>query len=88
MYSLSIQLPNEKWVEVECEAFPASRGARDSYGVPLEPDEDAGVVIESVVDFETKEPYTSTEYDGWLADKVLEELNERASYHDEPDYGE
>lgn len=35
---------------VTYEAYPPSRGKRDRYGVPLEPDEDAAIEIESVTD--------------------------------------
>lgn len=70
---------NEKDVEVEIELcyFPASRGHRDKYGAPEEPDEPASFEVETVEDAHGN-PYdlSDAEYDE-VIDKAWEIHNEK-----------
>lgn len=48
-YDTTVEIRGRKYnVRVFYTDFPASRGARDSLGVPEEPDEEAGIEIEGV----------------------------------------
>ena len=65
-------------VEVEYDFYRASRGARDSYGAQLEPDEGASVEITSTVNTETGQEIELTDSE---TEKAIEQaLDEHASY--------
>ena len=59
--------------------YPASRGSRDSFGVPLEPDEGALVEIDKIILHEEK----NNSYEIKLPHDVLEEIADEilAEYH-------
>lgn len=49
---IGTQLEREFEIEITYYATKGSRGARDSFGVPLEPDEEPEIEIESVISVE------------------------------------
>ena len=61
-------------VLVDFSSWRAYRGSRDSFGVPLEPDEPGGVEIEEVRDATTKEILTLTKDEiAELENKIIDE---------------
>lgn len=78
---------NDEYVEVEVEynTYPSYRGARDRFGVQLEPDEDGGVEIVSVINLETKTEIEDVD-DRYIKDKIIEILSEDCEDYDDYDY--
>ena len=66
---------------VEFTSHKAHRGYRDSLGVPEEPDEPAGVDIESVKRLDTKQDVTDKEIEDYRVEELLmEALNKEDLY--------
>lgn len=67
-HSFTTYLPlseEEIQIEVSFDFYPACKGARDRYGLQLEPDDDPDIDVLDVVDFTTGEsllPLQSTTY--------------------------
>lgn len=70
------------WVEIE--GSPASRGARDSYGVPLEPDDEASLEILGAYTADGKEFVLTDEE----TQSILNEYDSKPIEYDGPDCDE
>lgn len=73
----------ERDIEVEYNIIPASKGSRDSYGVPMEPDESADIEILQVRDAKTRCTFElTTEQEDKLKEEIAEDLSAAEDWPD------
>lgn len=87
VYGMTTTIPfNGEELEVDFDYQKPCRGARDSYGVPLEPDDPEAVEINTVMFKGVDITFLLESRFDEIEEKVFEVLNEEPDY--EPDYEE